>query len=62
MSHVMETASYYTKKRMGIKNSNSQGWTLKNIKQIIMLKFEQDFVRPVDNALRTQIAGTRPCG
>ncbi|MHC9002328.1 hypothetical protein [Enterobacter sp. P82] len=47
---------------MGIKNSNSQGWTLKNIKQIIMLKFEQDFVRPVDNALRTQVAGTRRCG
>ena len=32
MSLVMETASYYTKKRMGIKNSNSQGWTLKKYK------------------------------
>ncbi len=51
MSHVMETASYYTKNRMGIKNSNSQGWTLKNIKQNIMLKIEQVFC-PVDNTLR----------
>jgi hypothetical protein len=42
---------------MGIKNSNSKGWTLKNIKQIIMLKIEQVFC-PVDNTLRAPAADT----
>ncbi|MGG7522606.1 hypothetical protein ACQ3G4_14580 [bacterium BS0013] len=60
MSHVMDATSYYTKNCMGIKKRNSQGWTLRNIKNIV-LKIEQVFC-PVDNTLRAQAAGTPPCG
>ena len=50
MSHIMDATSYYTKNCMGIKKRNSQGWTLRNIKNIV-LKIKQVFC-PVDNTLR----------